>query len=236
MSDVNITLRTPPVRLSYANVVQPKQYKEDGKPKGDPTYNTELILPVDGLTKFQVRGDDGGWQPIEALNTFLATVAKQKWGSEFDIKAAVEHGGMKWPILDGNAKIAKKEEGGKKATNMDQYADKKIIRGKSALKYPPRLYVREEGTWVKLDRDSEEDMAKATRLFASGNYVVAAMNLRPNVVDGRKFLTFYLNDIMFYEKGEPLGGADAASIFSGYEGGESDFDPSEGISDSVLDL
>lgn len=230
------TIRTPPVRLSYAHIIEPRQYKEEGKAKGPPTYNTELILDTEKLTDFQVRNDEGEWDSVGKLASLLAEVAKEEWGSDLDIEAAVKHGGMKWPIIDGNAKIKKKEEGNKKASNMGQYADAKVLRAKSSKDYPPRLHVYQGGEWKQLDRDNDKDMAEAKKLFLSGNYVVASLNLVPNEVDERKYLTFYMNDLMFFKKGDRLGGVDSASVFSGYEGGEADFDPSEGVNDDVLSL
>ena len=229
-------LRTPPVRLSYAHLIEPRQYKENGKPKGDPTFNTELILEADALEKFELLDEEREWTNVPNLAQLLAEVAKDEWGSDLDIEGAVKHGGMKWPIIDGNAKIRKKEEGGKKASNMDQYRDRKVIRAKSSQKWPPRLHVHQGGEWKKLDRDNEDDMKEAKKLFTSGNYVVAILNLTPNEVDNRKYLTFYINDLMFYKKGDSLGGVDSATIFSGYEGGESNFDPSEGLGDDVIGL
>lgn len=237
MANVSKQVRTPPVRLSYAHIIEPRQYKEDGKPKGPPTFNTEFIFDIEGLKGFQIRNEEGDWENVDELKNLLAAVAKEEWGDDIDIAAVVKHGGMKWPIIDGNAKIKKKEEGGKKARNMDQYSDKKVIRAKSAKDYPPGLHVPQGGEIKELDRDNDKDLAEAKKLFTSGNYVVAFLNLVPNEVDGRKYLTFYMNHLMFYKKGDRLGGVDSATIFSGYEGGEADFDPSEGVSDdSVLDL
>lgn len=233
MSDVTKNVRTPVVRLSYAHLVEPKQYKEDGKPKGPPTFNTEFIVEADDLKNFEISEADSDWEKAEDLNKLLASVARAEWGSDLDIEAAVKHGGMKWPVIDGNARIAKKEKDSNKKGGLDQYKDKKIIRGKSSEKYPPRLWVREAEGFTQLDRDSEEDMAKAKKLFYSGAYVVATLSLVPNEVDERKYLTFYMNNVMFYKKGDRLGGTDPSKAFAGYEGGASDFDPSEGMDEDI---
>lgn len=231
MTDNNYTVRTPVVRLSYANLVEPRQYKENGKPKGNPTYNCELLIPVDKANiSFELRNDEGGWDSIEDFKEFLMSVSREEWGSDFDVNGAVKHGGMKWPVQSGDKIIEKKEKKtGKKAKNMSQYEGVRVLRVKSVEQWPPRLYVRSQEGIVLLDRDKEEDMKKAKKLFQSGNYGILSLNLKCNEVDGRKFLTFYINDVLYDSKGGALGGADGNQVFAGYEGGESDTDPTQGM-------
>lgn len=231
MANNTRTVRTPVIRLSYAHLVEPKQYKENGVAKGAPTFNTEMIVDPDSMKgSFEVRDESGEWKKIEDFTAFLMDFAKSEWGSDFDINGAVKHGGMKWPIQDGNKIIEKKEtKSGKKATRMEQYVDQRVLRSKSSEKSPPRLYMRGPDNIVLLDRDVEKDLKQARKFFNSGNYAVLSLNLVPNEVDERKYLTFYINDVLYHSKGERLGGVDGATVFSGYEGGESETDPSQGL-------
>lgn len=219
-------VRTPVFRMSYANIIEPRPYMENGKPKGKPNYNVEMLIPVDDMGSFYLRTGDE-WVETD-IAKHLVSMAKAEWGSDFSVKEAVKHGGMKWPIIDGTTKAV---EGEKKGKKWDAYEGCKAIRIKSNEQYPPSMFVVEGGKLRELDRDVPADMMRARKLFVSGYYAKASCNIVPNDVDDRKYLTFYCNAIMFYKEGEKLGGMSPEDRFGGVDGGATDYDPTGGSRD-----
>jgi hypothetical protein len=218
-----VLFRTPPFRMSYATLLKPRPYMENGKPKGAPAYNVEMLFDPADLDMFEIKENDE-WTVASILHKLVA-MAKAEWGDELDIKAACAHGGMKWPVTDGTAKF---EEGKEKGKKWGAYEGKKIIRVKANEDYPPQLFHAVGGKIIELRRDNEADMAKAAQLFVSGYYAKANGNVVPHQVDGRKYLTFYVNAVMFYKEGERIGGQSGEDRFGGIDGGQEDYDPTTG--------
>lgn len=218
-----VLFRTPPFRMSYATLLKPRAFMENGVAKGDPTYSVEMLFDPADLDMFELKENDE-WVVKPILNRLVA-MCKAEWGEDFDIKAACEHGGMKWPVSDGTAKSKLGKEKGKK---WDAYDGKKIIRTKANENYPPQLFHGHGGEIKELRRDIEADLAKAGQLFVSGYYAKANGNIVPLQVDGKKYLTFYINAVMFYKEGERIGGMSGEDRFGGIDGGQQDYDPTGG--------
>jgi len=228
MSQQNVSreLRTPKARMSYANLVEPRPFMKDGKPKGEPTFNVELLFDADDVNGGFDLSVDGEWNSGTKLPHLLVEMVKEKWGSDFEVKEAIKHGGLHWPIVDGT------ERSEKKPKLAEVYDGKKCIRVKSKEDIPPRLFARENGKIRELSRNDQRDLPIIKDLFASGNYVVCTVNAVCTEMDKTKYLTFYVNSVLFIEKGERLGGRSGDDMFSGIEGGETDVDPTAGMSDN----
>ena len=185
-ANVSRDLRTPKCRLSYAQLLEPAPYMENGKPKGDPMYGAELIFEASDAENFEVHiereGEKPGYETVN-LPILLVEMAKERWGEDFNVKEAVKHGGLFWPIADGN----KKAEGKKR--NAEAYEGKKVIRVKSKADIIPRLFVRTSGKIAELSRTDPTDVMKIKELFASGNYVVATLNAVAMSTPQGKYLT-----------------------------------------------
>lgn len=225
-----IVLRTPPFRMSYAKLIEPKPFLDPAtkQPKGDPTYNVDMLFSPDDLENFE-QHVESGWEKCE-IKRKLVELAKREWGSDFDIQGACKHGGMKWPVQSGDAVIEKKGE-----SKNEHLKGKVIIPAKATQAVPPELVVPEKGGFRSLSRSDPQDMNTAKELFASGHWARAWINLKPNLVDGRKYLTFYLDVVMFVKRDDKFGGMSDAERFKGIEGGSADHDPTEGMSSDIDD-
>jgi len=225
MADNSRILRTPVCRMSYPNLVKARVYEDKKKGiKGDPRYSCDFLLEPADLEKFQVL-EEGAWGNV-SLKAVLAAAAREAWPG-MDVKEAVKHGGIKWPITDGNVLATRREAEGKK--NSDLTKDKFTISASTKEEFAPQLFVLQGGEAIELDRNAVADKATIQKLFVGGQYVVAGLKLKPNETPQGKFLTFYLNSVLYVKKGERIGGMTGETMFAGIEGGEADLDPTEGL-------
>lgn len=228
----SVLLRTPKFRMSYPHFAEPKPFMEKGKEKGEPKFGVEMILDGEtGLIGWEYKNrETSAWEAVEDIRVLMVAVAKAEWGADFNVREAVLHGGLHWPLKDGNAKAD--EADAKKKGYGDVYRGKQILRTQSGEKYPPIISVIEAEGYHDLDRDKPDDMRIAKRLFVGGNFAKATLNLKAGDVQ-KKYLTFYINGVLFIEKGEPIGGMTTEDRFGGIEGGEADYDPTAGLDDDI---
>lgn len=225
----SLLLRTPVVRMSYPNLLTPKAFKDPNTGKeGAPMYNFEMIMTPEDLEKFEVLQEDGEWDSINVSHA-MAQVAREEWPG-IDLKETVKHKSLRWPLKDGNQKKAEREAKGKKG---DVYEGMKVIPVKASEKYPPQLYVVENGKFRELSRTDDGDRQKIEQLFVAGFYVKANVNVTTAFLNDIKYVTFYVNAVVFIREGERIGGMTAEQRFGGIEGGESDYDPTEGLDDEI---
>lgn len=222
-------LITPVFRLSYPNLVEPRAYQENGKPKGDPKFSLEALIEPDDLENFKIHDETtDGLVPAD-IRKIAVQVAKETWGSDFNVKA--EFAG-KWPIKKGDDEADKKEAKGK---DGDPYRGKYVINAKANEEFPPRLYYRADGKRKQIARGMDSDEARAKQLFAAGNYCVAEVTCKAGESPQGKYITFYVNSVLYVKEGERIGGNSLMDRFDGIEGGISDYDPTEGMAEETLD-
>lgn len=224
----NLLMRTPVFRMSFPTFIEPRAYQDPNTGrKGDPEFNCEMLLTEEDLDKFQVRRDDD-WEEINIKNA-MAEVAKAEW-PDLSIREAVQHGGLNWPLKDGNAKADAREAKGKKS---EFYRGYKVLPIKAKADYPPQLYVQDKGKMVELTRSDESDMQRAKQLFVGGYYAKASVNLKALLTPQGKFLPIYVNAVLFVREGEKIGGMSPEERFGGIDGGVSDHDPTSGMDDEI---
>lgn len=223
MSEISRIVRTPQVRLSFPNLLTPRGYKDPTKGiTGEPNYSSDFLMEPADLDKFQVMVGDKF--ETKNLKVILAEAARERWGADYNLGEAIKHGGLKWPIKDGNAIAEKRKAQDKK--HSDITAGKVVISAKSKVEYAPQLFVLDAGKAVELDRTKDKD--RINKLFVGGMYVVAGLRLKPNETPQGRFLNLYLNSVLYVKPGERIGGIDAATMFADIEGGEAPFDPTVG--------
>lgn len=234
-NDLRISLISPMVRISRTQLHEPRIYKDPatGKEQGEPKYGLSMIVDADDIGKFK-KEVDGKLVDVNVTEECKA-LAKAKW-PELTLQEMFPKkptGDNDWPIKVGDKLI---EINGKKAKpkKLDFLAGKIQISTSASHKVPPRLSYFDpvQGKALTLDRDNPEDMKKIKKLFMSGNYGLCEVNIVPNEVNGKCYLTFYLNHVRFKKEGERIGGGSSMmDRFEGIDGGTGDVDPTAGDDD-----
>lgn len=228
--NASLMIRTPVVRMFFPALVETKTFN-DGKNKGNPEYGVLLGVTKDQLGEFEVRREDR-WEKAD-IRQLAAEVAKAEFPG-VDVKQAVQHGGLNWPIKDGDKeadKNLKKAENGQ-GKKREEYRGYQLIRVKSKADYPPQLFVVNKGQFQELDRMSDQDMKQAEKLFVGGYYAKFSLNLKATESPQGRFIPLYLTAALFAYEGERIGGMSAEERFGGIDGGLSDIDPTAGMSNA----
>lgn len=222
-------LITPPFRLSYPNLVEPRAFQQNGKPKGDPKFSFEMLIEPDNLENFKLHDETTDtFVPVD-IRKICVQVCKETWGSDFDVKTEFAD---KWPVKKGDVEADKKEAKGK---DGDVYRGLYVINAKANEEFPPRLYYKADGKRKQIARGLDTDEARAKQLFAAGNYCFAEVTVKALETPQGKFIAFYVNSVMYLKEGERIGGNSLMDRFDGIEGGISDYDPTEGMAEETLD-
>lgn len=224
----SVTVITEPFILSYPKLLKAEPYMENGKPKGDPVFSFEAISALDALAAWDIYAKDSDDPTKNKIEVRLVALAKEKWGDDFDVKAAVAAGGLSWPFKSGNAKA---DEKGAKA---DHYRDTKFWRAKALAEIngspnEPSLYDGRNGELIKLRRSTEAGKQQINELFYGGAICTAELNAVAGTTGDNKYVTFYVNSIVFERDGDRLGGGSRIERMRGVKGGESSVDPSKGM-------
>jgi len=215
-----ILVRTPIFRMSFPNLVKPNVFKK-GAP---PSFNCQMLIdPSTVEAGFEIKPEGGSWEPVDVRRVFMS-VAEHKW-PDTDIREAVKHGGIAWPLKDGDALADKREEAKKKG---DVYRGMKVVNIKSSPDYPPLLYVLDKGKILELDRGDEDDFKRAEGLFRAGSYARANANVKGVETPQGKFIVLYANAVLYAKEGPRIGGMSGEERFGGVEGGTSEIDPTGG--------
>ena len=88
-------------------------------------------------------------------------------------------------------------------------------------------------TLVTTGVSKENDMAKANSLVVGGYYARANINGKSQETPQGRFVTFYVNAVLFFKVGVKIGGMTAEELFGGVEGGTSDADVTAGMDDEI---
>lgn len=223
--------------ISYPKLLVPKPYvnQETGQEQGEPVYSFEGLSATDDLGAWDILEKDAA-EPVKGgVEKRLIALAKEMWGSDFNCAEAVKHGGLKWPFKSGDAKAEAKP--GK----AEHYRGKKFWRAKALAEIngtpnEPSLYeAASDGKIKRLVKSTEDGRRRMNDLFYGGAICTAELNCRPNEVDGRKFLTFYVNSVIFEKNGERLGGGNNAERMRGLVGGKTHTDPTAGMDNDLAD-
>jgi hypothetical protein len=203
-----------PVIMSFPQLLEPKAFVENGKPKGDPKYSANF--------NFEAESED-----LKALKTLAAKLARAKWPDQPFFLTTQE--GIKIPQIIFPFASGDKFADARKAKGKD---DGEYMRGKvvvsSRSKYEPRLsYIDANGHIVDLEGEMAKQAAKGK--FYPGVEVLAQFNLVPYDAvgnNGKAGVKAYLNMVLSTGKGARIsGGQTAAEAFKGYIGSVSAENP-----------
>ena len=222
------TIVVPAFRLYWPRLIEAEAYKGG---TGAKKFSMGMIFEPDALKKVFVLDDSKDGMSQTDLNQLLAQIAKAEWPG-IDLKADL---GRNWPVIPGETEAAKLEA---KKKNGEYLKGKKLVRASGSEKFPPDLCIYNgEGknrVKVKLSRKIEDERDQAEALFVGGNYARAALKIVPQEVNGNKFLSIYINEVIFSKVGERIGGMSAIDKFDGIHGGQSDYDPTAGMDDGEI--
>ena len=226
----SVTVITAPFILSFPKLITPEPYMEDGKPKGDPTYNFEGISTLDSLKDWRkVNRESGEFDPV-SIEMELVALAKLRW-PDINVKEAVKHGGLSWPFKSGDLKADEKGE---------HYRGKKFWRAKAMAKIAgnpnsPDLFMNTADGVVRIIMGTTEGDREAANRFYGGAIVTAELNAVADETAKGKYVTFYVNAVVFQKDGDRLGGGSNVERMYGVKGGESTHNPTEGMGDDLDD-
>lgn len=224
----SVTLITAPFILSYPKLLTPEPYMENGKPKGDPMYSFEGISDKDSLSEWQeVNRVTGDFDTINVEKRLVA-LAKEQWGEDFSVKEAAKHGGLSWPFKSGDKKADDKGEKG------EHYRGRRFWRAKALHEIngnpnAPDLWVVTDGGIERVVRGTTAGNQRAQALFYGGAVCTAELNAVAGETAQGKYITFYVNAVVFQEDGERLGGGSNIERMYGVKGGKSQIDPTAGM-------
>lgn len=226
MSKNNPTiLITPPFKLSYPNLLEPRPFMKNGKPKGDPKYSMEMIFTPEDMKNFKKWDDTTGEFKTVNFSEVCVVVAKEEFEG-INVKEAVGSGDLSWPVRNGDDIVEKKGE------KAEHYAGSKVISAHCNQDYPPRLYYTDDGERKQLSRATDNGRDRIKQMFYGGAVAYAEVTVKAGDADGN-YVTVYVNSVKFVKDGERLGGKSAMDRFEGVDGGSSDIDPTADMDDEI---
>lgn len=231
--NVSVTLISQPFTLSWPEVMKPKAYQPKGatKPKGDPEFSFEGISDLDDLTAWTIFDKETGNDAPGDVQKRCVRLAKEKWGDDYNVIEAVKTKGLGWPFKSGDAKADAKN--GK----AEHYRGRKSWRAHAKPEIngrvnEPSLYeAAPNGELIKLMRSTEAGKARINELFYSGAICTAEVSAVAMTTPQGKFITLYFNSLLFEHDGERIGGLTKIERQRGVQGGNTSYDPSEGMKD-----
>lgn len=227
-------LFTTPFILSYPKLLKAEPYMENGVAKGDPVFSFEGISPVESLGEWKRENKESGeFEPVN-VEKLLVQLAKERFGDDFSVKDAVKLGALSWPFKSGDKHF---EQKGEKAKH---YQGKKFWRAKALTEIngnpnEPNYYIAEKGGLTRVQRGTTVGDQLIGQKFYPGAICTAEVCAVAGVSGTNKYVTFYLNAIVFEKDGERLGGGSGVERLRGVSGGSSNYDPTQGLDDDGSD-
>lgn len=207
--------------MVWPKVITPEAYAPKGKAKGKPKFSAQYLLDPEGAD-------------YQAIKTKAVAAAKAVWPGA-DIGALYREGKLHMPFEKGDIVIEKKitkakEEGKEYNPESDAHLVGKIVLSTSTGEgYPPKLsYLAPNGAVLDVDRLDPAQLAMHKGKFYGGVQAAYSVALKGTEVDGKKFVSAYLQSVMSANRGKQIGGRLASETFSGFAGKVSEADPTVG--------
>lgn len=206
-----------PVLASFLNIDKPRRVKRGGREVGEPKYSVSLEFEPDS-------------PDLAAIRAKIVSQAQAEFPGK-DVPAAIRDGKFLVPIEDGDKLADKAKQKAIDAGTPDKRLrewsrGKKVLTARTAK--APGVAVVRGGQIVQLE-DAAAVTAARSAYFYTGVKVLAELDFvaYAGIDDGLPGVACYLSSICSTGKGEKLikEGRDLASTFSGYQGLDSDEDP-----------
>lgn len=226
-------LITPVFRMSYPNLLKAKPYMENGVAKGAPRYSLQMVFKPEDLGKFKAWDGEKGEFVDMSLPHVLANLAKGMW-PDMNVKEAVKHDGLHWPIKDALAEAERRSKGRELSEVIrEAMAGNKLISTDTLETMPPHLYYSDKGQRKEIARGTTDGDAMIARMFTGGNYGYAEVKVKVGTAGTNKYLKLYLNSVRYVREGEKFGSEGLMARYDGVSGGEANTDPTEGMDDEI---
>lgn len=202
-----------PLRAVFNNLLEPKAFMKNGKPKGEPKYSATFTIPSTS-------------PELATIKAAMIAAAKEKWPGR-DLKE------LSFPLTSGEKAAEKAKAKGKDGSF---YLGNVVLKTRS--KFPPGLSVLNKGAILSLDTDVLKSQWKGK--FYNGCFGAAALNFVAYEGDGgdeeggKDGITAYLQSFLWTGDGERIGGQDAAEVFKDYAGKVTNADPFAGGGDDEI--
>lgn len=205
---------TAPAVMTFADLLEPKAFKRNGKEQGDPKYSARLVF-------------DANHPDVLAMKELVTKIARSRWPDKPFSELA-------FPFVSGDKLADKAKTKGK--DTAEWLRGKVVVTPKSKL--APRLAYIDGGKIIDLETDTAIHAAKGK--FYNGVEVLVQMNFGaydPIGEQAKGGVTSYLNMVISTNKGQRrTGGASPSDVFRNYRGGVSAEDPTGGEDDSLDDV
>ncbi len=240
-----ITMLSPKVRLSYPKLVTAEFFKDPhtGAVADKATFTTEMLCPDGDVDKFRTWDEVEGKWVYNHIHGFCSEAALGHFGADFNVNETIKHGGISWPVQSSGKYIADRiaKSGGKlDEEKLAHYDGSYIVKAKALAvingrAYAPALsYYNEAGERVTIDTSTDAGKSFAESKFYGGAWAVLELSAVGGAVGPNKYVTLYINHVIFISDGEKFGGGPRlADRFEGVAGGASDYDPTEGMDDVI---
>lgn len=238
---VGYSLITPQFIMSYPNLAEPKAYKDPktGHEKGDKHFSVSMVITPENLNRFQQWSDESeGFVDVSLPKVFYG-IAKQMWPS-INVKEARAAGGLLWPIKNAL------EDAERRAQEKGRPLDEKIrsamegnavVNADTLEKFTcPLYYTESDGSIKSIPRETREGASKIQRMFVGGHYAFAEVRATGGVSGTVKYVKLYLKSVTFVREGVRFGEGNLMDRLRGTKGGQTDYDPTEGMSDDLDDM
>jgi len=224
---------TTAVPMVNPNLAEPRAFKdENGKEKGEPKHGAQFLFDPQSIE-------------LVEMKKLMTEVARAKWGTayQFDpkssqlraVKTSAE-GKKVWDLgiepvrlpLHLGEILADKRKAKRQKNNRPEDEQGKILRGKVVLKttsiYRPKLGFLANGGLTELE--SDDSVKVNASKFYNGAEALAVFNFKAVGMDGKQYVTAYLQSVVVNGKGKRIaGGQSLADQFKGYVGKPSMEDP-----------
>lgn len=220
--DFNFTV---PVRTAYANIIESKAFKKNGKEKGDPKYSCVFMVEPDNADFLRLKKDVTAMLQAKnvsgkKLKIGRLTAEEEEAGTHIEVQVPWKNG----------TTVADKSQG-----KNEVFRGKFLIKASS--KYQPALSAVENKKLLEFT--TPETILQAKKYFYSGAWVLPGVGLHWYKGDEGKpdGVSLYFNAVLFTKHDQRIGGrtANAAEAFKGYLGSIKDEDPTGGAGASSSD-
>lgn len=207
---------TPLCRFLFPHLFEPRQFKKDGVAKGDPRRELVMLFDRDMVAQ----EGSAHKQLYDTMRQAIMEAAKRRWPSR-DIRADVQAGTFRWPLIPGEKRNEVQVKAGKQS--KDYYEGQMVMQAAS------KASISLEIVDVKFNPIVDQSA------IYSGCWGHVNVTFNPYTGDTGKpdGVSVWLNKVIKVKDGDRIAGRTAREVFSGIVGGETESDAEDGLDDEI---